>query len=106
MTTTAQPAVVVKYGPDTITSRARSLARIVDNGVRDGLPEPYGLSSLNYTEPTISVREFADVEAWADWLGWDVKTRLSHDGEAEFCEASGRRDGFTLRVMTNRPVVR
>ena len=91
-----------------ITAAARILADLVDEGIAAGLPEPYGISSLNYTEPDISFSDFAEVDAWAARLGVTAETTTSdHDDYVvEFHEAKAVVDGIAVRITSNRRVAR
>lgn len=86
-----------------LTHAARILADVVDAGLAAGLPAPFGISSLSYARPDISVSAFEDVAAWAEWLGVAASTSISkYDPEVEFCEAEAVCEGLTFRVVTNR----
>jgi hypothetical protein len=90
-----------------IVATLRTVADVIDDAMRVGVPEPQTVSVTWHSPPTLIMGEFADVEEWALYLETDATTRTSAGGRVEHRDTEADLTdtyGLTVRVTTNRQV--
>ena len=89
------------------TTALRTVADLIDDGVRFGLPAPQSVNVLWYGAPTLIMAAFDEVEQWAAYLHTETATYPSRDGSVEHIAAEANENdtyGISVKVTTNRPV--
>jgi hypothetical protein len=93
--------------PLPIVATLRTVADVIEDAMRVGVPEPQTVSVTWHTGPTIILGEFADVEEWALYLEAKTETRTSGGGRVEHLTVNADLAdpyGIAVKVTTNRKV--
>src|SRR4029077_20504728 len=93
--------------PYPIVATLRTVADVIEDAMRVGVPEPQTVSVTWHAGPTIILGEFADVEEWALYLETETVTHTSGGGRVEHIDVRADLSDpydLTVRVTTNRQV--
>ena len=84
--------------PESMTSVLRATCALVDDAMRAGLPEPSTITRSHYDGPTLIMHDFAQVQAWADYLETAVEFYTAFD--CDFATTrSDQSDVYGIRVV-------